>query len=102
MANTTPLYARIDTDLKNSAEAILAKQGLTPAALISMAYSQIVEAGEVSVFVHIPRKPIAAGSLSKEELETEIMKGLRDVEEGRILSSKEVSDLLKKEFGFNK
>ena len=102
MANTSPVYARIDSNLKTNAEAILDKQGLTPATLISMIYSQIVESGEVTVFLRIPRKPIAAGSLSKEELEAEILKGVRDVEEGRVLTSKEANDLLEKEFGFNK
>ena len=102
MSNTTPLFARIDTELKTNAEAILTSQGLTPTSFISMMYSQIVESGEVSVFLHIPRKPIALGSLSKEEFEAEIMKGIRDVEEGRVLTSKEANDLLEREFGFNK
>ena len=62
MANTTPVYARIDTDLKNKAEAILDKQGITPAVLIAMVYSQIVESGEVSVLIRIPRAPRAAGA----------------------------------------
>ena len=42
MANTTAVYARIDTALKNNAEAILAKLGVSPASAIQMFYSQIV------------------------------------------------------------
>ena len=42
MANTTAVYARIDTDLKNNAEVILGKLGITPSAAIQMLYSQIV------------------------------------------------------------
>ena len=100
MANTTPVYARIDTDLKNKAEAILDKQGITPAVLIAMVYSQIVESGEVSVLIRIPRTPIAAGALSKEELEAEIMKGIKDVEEGRVYTSEEVDEIFRLKYGF--
>lgn len=100
MANTTPVYARIDTDLKNSAEAILESQGITPAVFIAMAYSQIVKSGEVSVLIRIPRKPVAAGALSKEELEAEIMKGVKDIEEGRVYTVEEVEEILRLKYGF--
>ena len=42
MANTSPVYARIDTSLKDSAETILTKLGITPSGAIQMLYSQIV------------------------------------------------------------
>ena len=42
MANTTAVYARINTELKNNAEEILEKLGITPSAAIQMLYSQII------------------------------------------------------------
>ena len=42
MANTTAVYARIDTGLKEDAESILSKLGISPSAAIQMLYSQIV------------------------------------------------------------
>ena len=42
MANRTAVYARIDTDLKESAEEILSRLGISPASAIQMLYSQIV------------------------------------------------------------
>ena len=42
MANTTAVYARIDTNLKNNAESILSKLGITPTSAIQMLYSQII------------------------------------------------------------
>ena len=42
VANTTAVYARINTNLKENAEGILAKLGITPSAAIQMLYSQIV------------------------------------------------------------
>ena len=42
MANTTAVYARIDTNLKETAEGILAQLGISPSAAIQMLYSQII------------------------------------------------------------
>lgn len=40
--DTTPVFARIDTKLKNDAEEILHQLGITPSSAISMLYSQII------------------------------------------------------------
>ena len=42
MANTSPVYARIDTSLKENAEGILTQLGISPSEAIKMLYSQIV------------------------------------------------------------
>ena len=42
MANTSAVYARIDTGLKENAESILSQLGITPSGAIQMLYSQIV------------------------------------------------------------
>ncbi|MDE6405952.1 MAG: type II toxin-antitoxin system RelB/DinJ family antitoxin, partial [Lachnospiraceae bacterium] len=42
MANTTAVYARIDTGLKENAENILNQLGISPSSAIQMLYSQIV------------------------------------------------------------
>ena len=42
MANTSAVYARIDTNLKDNAESILSQLGISPSSAIQMLYSQIV------------------------------------------------------------
>lgn len=42
MANTSAVYARIDTKLKENAEGILSQFGISPSSAIQMLYSQIV------------------------------------------------------------
>lgn len=42
MANTSVIYARVDTNLKENAEEILAKLGITPSSAIQMFYRQIL------------------------------------------------------------
>ena len=43
MANTSAVYARIDTNLKDNAESILSQLGISPSSAIQMLYSQIVK-----------------------------------------------------------
>lgn len=100
MANTTAVYARIDTDLKNSAERILAKLGITPASAIQMLYSQIVLHGGMPFDLRLPAvRPIAIGDMSREELNAELAKGIDSLKKGRVLTADEFDAELTKEFG---
>jgi len=99
MANTTAVYARIDTNLKNNAESILAKLGITPASAIQMLYSQIVLRNGMPFELRIPSpQPIAAGALTREQLDQELMKGVVSLESGKGYSADEVDRMLAKEF----
>ena len=78
MANTTAVYARIDTGLKDSAESILAKLGITPSSAIQMLYSQIVLCGGMPFDLRLPAaKPTDIAGMSREELNAELAKGCR-------------------------
>ena len=95
MANTTPVYARIDTDLKNQAEAILSRLGISTSSLITMVFSQIVLRNGLPFDILIPEEPIAAGRLSKEELEAELIKGIESSKNEKTYTLEEVKELLK-------
>ena len=100
MANTSPVYARIDTSLKDNAEAILSKLGITPSGAIQMLYSQIVLHNGIPFDVRIPSpKPVAAGALTRAELDAELMKGVESLKAGKGYSANEVDTMLRKEFG---
>ena len=98
MADTTPVYARIDTNLKNQSEAILKRLGLSLSSFISMMLSQVVLNNGLPFNICIPEKPIAAGALTKEELEKELEKGLDDIESGETYTSEESDALLKEKY----
>ena len=100
MANTSPVYARIDSTLKDNAETILARLGITPTGAIQMLYSQIVLHNGIPFDVRIPSpKPVAAGALSRTELDAEQMKGVESLKAGKGYSADEVDAMLQKEFG---
>lgn len=100
MANTSAVYARIDSGLKESAESILQQLGISPSSAIQMLYSQIVLTRGMPLDLHLPsRKPIAIGGMSREELDAELMKGMDSLKSGRTYSVDEVDAELSKEFG---
>ncbi len=100
MANTSAVYARIDTDLKENAEGILQQLGISPSAAIQMLYSQIVLTRGLPLDLHLPeRKPTAIGGMSRAELDKVLQKGVDSLTSGQCLTPEEVDTRLAEEFG---
>ena len=100
MANTSAIYARIDSNLKESAESILQQLGISPSSAIQMLYSQIVLTRGLPLDLRLPsRKPTAIGGMSREEVDAELMKGIDSLKTGRAYTADEVDAELKREFG---
>ena len=100
MANTSTVYVRIDTNLKDSAERILSQLGISPSSAIQMLYSQIVLTKGIPFDLHLPSaKPLAIGAMTREQLDAELQKGVDSIKAGRVYSADEVDAALKKEFG---
>ena len=100
MANTSAVYARIDSGLKESAESILQQLGISPSSAIQMLYSQIVLTRGMPLDLHLPsHKPTAIGGMSREELDAELMKGMESLKSGKAYTADEVDAELAKEFG---
>ena len=100
MANTSAVYARIDSGLKENAERILAKLGITPSSAIQMLYSQIVLQRGIPFEARLPRSgPTAIGGMSREALDAELRKGVESARDGKAYSSDEVDAVLEREFG---
>ena len=100
MANTSAIYARIDSNLKESAENILQQLGISPSSAIQMLYSQIVLTRGLPLDLRLPsRKPTAIGGMSREEVDAELMKGMDSLKSGRAYTADEVDVELKREFG---
>jgi len=100
MANTSAVYARIDTNLKDNAEGILAKLGISPSSAIQMLYSQIVLQNGLPFDVRLPASmPTAVGSMTQTQIDAELMKGIESMKNGETLTVDEVDSELAKEFG---
>ena len=100
MAKTSAVYARIDTNLKENAERILTQLGISPASAIQMLYSQIVlQQGMPFEAKLSTRRPTAIGTMTQEELNTELMKGIESLKSEKAYTVSEVDEELAREFG---
>lgn len=100
MANTSAVYARIDTNLKENAESILSQLGISPSSAIQMLYSQIVLTRGMPLDLHLPMDiPTAIGGMTREQLDAVLRKGVESLEKERTYTADEVDAELKREFG---
>lgn len=100
MAKTNALYVRIDTNLKEDAEAILRQLGISPSSAIQMLYSQIILHKGLPFEPRLPiQKPASMGDLSRKQLDSELQRGIDSLSGGKSYSADEVDELLNKEYG---
>ena len=100
MANTSVIYTYIDTELKKEAENILAQLGISPSSAIQMFYSQIALTKSLPLKLQLsPTKPTSIGSMSKDEFDNEIMKGLHSLISDKTYTIDEVNSEFAREFG---
>ena len=82
------LYARIEPEVKEQAEGILAMLGIPASNAINMFYKQIILNRGLPFDVKLPAaRPIDASSLNAEALDKELEKGYSDMIAGRTKSA---------------
>ena len=100
MAKSANLYARIEPDLKEQAETILAALGIPASNVITMFYKQIILQKGLPFDVKLPSaRPLDITALDEEELNAELEKGFVDIEAGRTKDAKGVFDEIRRDYG---
>ncbi len=100
MANTAPVYARIEVDLKENAENILSRLGISPSEAIKMLYSQIVLVKGMPFQSKLPDiNHFSAQGITKAAFDAELQKGVDSIKNGRTHSVEDVDRMLAEEFG---
>ena len=75
MANTSALYVRIDTEVKEKAESILTQLGISPTSAIRMFYSQIVRENGLPLSLQLSSvSPTVTDDTSLEEIKTKALR----------------------------
>ena len=83
-AKSANLYARIEPDVKEQAEEILATLGIPASNAINMFYKQIILQRGLPFEVKIPStRPVNVNTLSEAEFTEELEKGYADMQVGR-------------------
>ena len=100
MAKTANLYARIEPDVKEQAEAILSALGIPASNAINMFYKQIILQRGLPFEVKMPAARLVDVSvLSDAEVDAELEKGYADMKEGRTKSVKSTFADIRKDYG---
>ncbi len=99
MAKTANLYARIEPDIKEQAEAILTALGIPASNAITMFYKQIILQGGLTFDVKLPTTPLDFSLLSKEEIDNELEKGYREIADGKTVPAEKAFDDLRQRYG---
>ena len=99
MAKSANLYARIEPDLKEQAEAILSALGIPASNAITMFYKQIILNNGLPFAVKLPEHPLDVSRMTAAQLDAELDKGYADMEAGRTEPIKQAFDDVRKECG---
>ena len=96
---TANLYARIEPDLKEQAESILAALGVPASNAITMFYKQIVLHRGLPFDVSLPaNRPVDISLLSAEEIDAELEKGYQDMMRGKVKPAREAFADIRKDY----
>lgn len=97
---TANIYTRVDPDTKEQAEAILDRLGIPMSNAIGMFLKQIVIQKGIPFEMKLPASmPLSISSMTKEQFDMEMQKGIDDITEGRVFSIDTVEDEMRKLYG---
>jgi len=98
MSKSSSVYTRVEPEIKEQAEQILSMLGIPVANAINLFLHQIVLRRGIPFDVSLPRNcPLDYSSLSVNQFNAEIDKGIVSLREGRILSSKQVREKMQRQ-----
>lgn len=88
VTRTANIFTRVDPETKEQAEAILKQLGIPMSNAIGMFLKQVVMHRGIPFEMKLPdAAPVAAGSLTKEQFDAELQKGMDDIAAGHVLSA---------------
>ena len=100
MARTENIFARVEPAIKEQAESILNQLGISMSDAVGMFLRQIVLQKGIPFEMKLPRtEPLAYSSLTTEQFDKEIEKGIADVKAGRVYSADAIEAEMKRDFG---
>jgi len=95
-AKTANVLARVEPDVKEQAEAIMAKLGVSASTVINMLYKQIIMTRSIPFSLSIPSAPIARDEMDSAAFDAMMEAGLAQARAGQGLSLDEATKQLAK------
>ena len=89
-AKTANVLARVEPDIKEQAEAIMAKLGVPASVVINMLYKQIILTRSIPFSLSLPSAPTARDEMDDTTFHEMMQRGLEEAKTGR---SRPVADV---------
>jgi len=100
MARTSNVFARVDPEIKDQAEQVLNQLGIPMSNAIGLFLRQVVLQRGIPFEMKLPEKKLPDyNSMTDEQFDAAIMRGMMDISEGKVMSSAQVADMMKREYG---
>ena len=100
MANTSVVYARINSDIKRDGESVLAELGISPSSAIQMFYRQLITDRALPFTPHLPdRRPVDVSMLTRTQVDAEIGRAIESLETGGGIPEGDADAIFAEEFG---
>lgn len=99
MARSSSIYARVEPEVKEQAEKVLEQLGIPMSNAINIFLRQIVLQNGIPFEMKLPdSKVVAYGSLTEEQFNAEIVKGLSDLSSGKVVSAESVAEKMHQDY----
>lgn len=95
-AKTANVMARVEPDVKEQAEAIMAKLGIPASTVINMLYKQIIMTRSIPFSLSIPYAPIARDEMDTAAFDAMMGEGLAQAKAGQGVPLEDAFSLLYK------
>ena len=89
MARTANIFVRVEPKIKEQAEEVLEQLGIPMSNAVGLFLRQVVLQRGIPFEMKLPayEEPVAYGSLTKEQFNAEIEKGMEDIKAGRVYTA---------------
>ncbi|MFA5384824.1 MAG: type II toxin-antitoxin system RelB/DinJ family antitoxin [Eubacteriales bacterium] len=99
MARTSNIFARVEPEVKEQAELVLEQLGIPMSNAIGLFLRQVVLQRGIPFELKLPQsKPLSVSTLTEEQFNAEIEKGLADLTAGRVVSAENVADRIRRDY----
>lgn len=100
MARTSNVFARVEPEIKEQAEQVLDRLGISMSNAVGMFLRQVAMQRGIPFEMKLPQTaPLNYGSLTREQFNEEMEKGMADVKAGRVYSAEDIEGEMKRDFG---
>ena len=95
---TANVLARVEPEVKEQAEAIMAKLGIPASTVINMLYKQIILTRTIPFSLSLPDAPVARDEMDEATFNKMMMEGLEQAKRGEGFPLNAAFDSLRKEY----